>query len=107
MGASDGIWEMFHEPRDIVNDVLESISHGFSYDTVLDNLTKKSRNLWKEHEDSFCDDITAILVSLKGHPGPTDDTVPTPYAQPRPFQSFSTLRTDPVCGTRECGTSSC
>jgi serine/threonine protein phosphatase PrpC len=106
--ASDGVWEMFHEPNSVVDNILKGISNGFSYDTVLSNLARESRNLWKEHDDGvFCDDITAILVSLTGDPDPAEDTNPKPYAQPRPFQSFSTIRTDPVCGTRECGTSSC
>merc|ERR1712023_232430 len=67
--ACDGIWEFLKEDQ-VADIVLPSLSKGATCDEVLQQLLEKARELWKEKEGTYCDDITAILFPLKTGPAP-------------------------------------
>mmetsp|Transcript_116574 Transcript_116574/g.249278 ORF Transcript_116574/g.249278 Transcript_116574/m.249278 type:complete len:484 (+) Transcript_116574:48-1499(+) len=65
LAASDGIWE-FMDSDEVGQFVLEGIRKGTPLDKVGKELLESAQSLWKEKEDDYCDDITLLLLPLRG-----------------------------------------
>jgi len=61
--ASDGIWE-FLDADFVARTILDMIQQGASTDAALAKLIDAAREVWKLHEQDYCDDITALLVPV-------------------------------------------
>merc|ERR1711871_553888 len=61
--ASDGIWE-FMSSDTVAKFVLEEMEQGRSRDETVLNLKAKAQQHWLEEEETYCDDITVVIVSI-------------------------------------------
>mmetsp|Transcript_65158 Transcript_65158/g.168132 ORF Transcript_65158/g.168132 Transcript_65158/m.168132 type:complete len:498 (-) Transcript_65158:125-1618(-) len=65
LAASDGVWE-FLSTETVASMVLDALAAGKTHLEALELLLQAAREQWKEKEGEYCDDITAVLVSLDG-----------------------------------------
>ena len=63
--ASDGVWE-FISSSEAVYLVQDCFDKDMGADEACKVLIKKAMDKWKEKEGDYRDDITAIVVNLKG-----------------------------------------
>lgn len=66
--ATDGVWE-FLENEDVVRILSKSLAEGSTPDQACKILLKASRDAWKDHEGTYCDDITMVLLSCEENCG--------------------------------------
>jgi len=62
--ASDGVWEFITE-QEVGTFVGDAMKRGLSPEQLLPLLVAFSQERWRENEDDYCDDITALLVTTK------------------------------------------
>jgi len=62
--ASDGVWE-FLESNFVIKAVAKKITTDGAAKT-LEKLQREAKKRWKQEEGDYCDDITSILVQLRG-----------------------------------------
>jgi len=62
--ASDGVWE-FIEEQEVGTFIGNKMKEGKSAEELLPDLVAFSQERWRENEDDYCDDITALLVTVK------------------------------------------
>lgn len=69
LAASDGIWEFMstHEAAELI---MTALAQGSSMEAALCGLCEKAKELWRENEGDYCDDITAVLVPMFGETAP-------------------------------------
>lgn len=70
--ASDGIWE-FVKPKEVARFLGEQLAKGASREKALDALLRLAQERWRKEEETYCDDITAILVPADVAPAPQLD----------------------------------
>lgn len=63
--ASDGVWE-FLETKQVASILLDSIIAGSSLQEACKTVLHRSREKWSDYEETYCDDITLILMPLQG-----------------------------------------
>lgn len=63
--ASDGVWE-FLETQEVASILLDAIARGDPLDKACKEVLKTSRSAWQRNEDTYCDDITMVLLPLQG-----------------------------------------
>jgi len=61
--ASDGVWE-FLETAWVVRAVIKALP-GKGLMKCAKKLTREAKHRWKDEEGDYCDDITALLISVK------------------------------------------
>mmetsp|Transcript_133741 Transcript_133741/g.235845 ORF Transcript_133741/g.235845 Transcript_133741/m.235845 type:complete len:455 (-) Transcript_133741:212-1576(-) len=76
-GASDGVWEFF-STEDVYKIITEELQNGKTHQEVVEEVVQKSRILWEENEEDYCDDITAVLVPMTGSHSPPSTKGPAP-----------------------------
>jgi len=59
--ASDGVWE-FLDSEFVTKGVAKKI--GAEPQKTVIRLQRESKKRWKQEEDDYCDDITAVLIKL-------------------------------------------
>ena len=63
--ATDGVWE-FLTPEEAVRLVGEGLDDGMGAQDACQKLVRAAAARWKENEGDYRDDITAIVVRLRG-----------------------------------------
>merc|ERR1712079_150780 len=96
------------ESEDVADVVLGQLSEGMAYDDIMKMLLHRARQQWNLNEEAYCDDITAILASLNGNPGPEGSAHPyIKLKRGESSQSLSKRDECSACGSRECSGGSC
>lgn len=67
LAASDGVWE-FLTSEDVAKIVLDRLEAGGSCDDSCRDVIKAAQESWGQHEQDYCDDITAVIVSISRDP---------------------------------------
>jgi len=66
LAASDGVWE-FMSTEVVVDMVLQSLAAGHSRDEAIQEVLKKARAAWEDHEGVYCDDISMLIAAVDAH----------------------------------------
>lgn len=62
--ASDGVFEFMSNDQ-VADIVSRGMKQNAKRSSVVEELLQASQKLWQEHEEAYCDDITAMLVPAR------------------------------------------
>jgi len=66
LACCDGVWD-FLRTEDVASFVFSALDKGETHERVAHMLVERARELWKQSEDDYCDDITVILARVGGN----------------------------------------